>query len=311
MAAPPRISIVTPCLNRAGFIRAAVESVLAQHYPNVEHLIADGGSTDGTLEILAEYPHLQVVSEPDLGLYDALNKAVARATGDVIGHLNSDDLYPSGCLHAVAAAFAAAPDAGMVAGGAELLAARPGGGWQVVCDYPAARHAPLSLREITIGAPIINARFFRRAVYARVGGYDPAYPIAADRDFLLRAAIAGVSGPVVPQTLYQYRAHAGSLTMQAGGPHALACIREYLRMAERYLADPAMPAHVRAACRRWHGKAAIDGALEALRDGRPGDALRFAWAGWRHAPLFPAALGGSILWRLARMPLRPMFKGRM
>lgn len=304
MTAPPRITVVTPCLNRVGFIADAVESVLAQGYPDVEHVVMDGGSTDGTLEVLARYPHLVLHSGPDAGLYDAIDRGVARATGAIIAHLNSDDLLAEGALHAVARAFAEHPDVRMVSGGADLLAQGADGAWRVLRTYPGARYAPLTLRDITVGVPIINARFFRREVYDQVGGYDPAYPIAADRDFLLRVAIARVPGAALDRVLYHYRAHPGSLTMQAGGPHALPRCREYLAMAGRYLDDASCPPEVRRACRRWHAAEAVNGVLEALRRLRPAEALGFARAGWRRAPLFPAALAGSALARLARRPFR-------
>jgi glycosyltransferase involved in cell wall biosynthesis len=299
----PRISIVTPCLNRADFIAEAVQSVLAQAYGDVEHIVVDGGSTDGTLEVLARYPHLKVVSEPDSGLYDAINKGLGLATGDVIGHLNSDDLYPPDTFRAVVEAFDDS-QVDMVSGGAEVLAADPDGAWRTVRAYPAARYGALRLKEITEGVPIINARFFRRAVYERVGRYDTAYPIAADREFLLRVHMARVREAVVDRTLYHYRAHPGSLTIHARNPRPLDPIREYLKIAARYGDDATVPPDVRRACRAWYGKEAMDGAIEALRMFRPGEAFRFAWLGWRNAPLFPASLAGSILWRVLRWPFK-------
>ncbi|MBN1416361.1 MAG: glycosyltransferase, partial [Bacteroidales bacterium] len=89
----PKISIITPCLNRVEFIRTAIESVLAQNYQNFEHIIIDGGSTDGTLELLKKYQHVIFVSEPDENLYEAINKGIRLASGKIIGHLNSDDFY--------------------------------------------------------------------------------------------------------------------------------------------------------------------------------------------------------------------------
>jgi len=299
----PRISIVTPCLNRADFVAEAVESVLEQGYPDVEHIVVDGGSTDGTLEVLARYPHLKVISEPDTGLYDALNKGIRMATGELIGHLNSDDLYPPDTFRAVVEGFAR-PGVDMISGGADVLAAGPDGAWRTVRAYPAARYGALRLNEITEGVPIINARFFRRAVYDRVGLYDTAYPIAADRDFLLRVHMARLGEAEVDRTLYHYRAHPGSLTIHARNPRPLDPIREYLRMAARYGEDAATPPDVRRACRGWYGKEAMDGAIEALRMLRPAEALRFAWLGWRRAPLFPASLAGSILWRMVRWPFK-------
>ena len=89
----PTITTITPSLNRAKFIDEAIKSVLNQDYPHVEHIIIDGGSTDGTLDVLALYPNLKVISEPDQGIYDAINKGIRMAKGDIIGILNSDDYY--------------------------------------------------------------------------------------------------------------------------------------------------------------------------------------------------------------------------
>lgn len=88
-----KISIVTPSYNQGQYIKDAIESVLTQNYTNFEHIIIDGGSTDNTIEVLKKYPHLIWVSEKDEGQSDALNKGFKKATGDVIGWLNSDDLY--------------------------------------------------------------------------------------------------------------------------------------------------------------------------------------------------------------------------
>ena len=104
-----KISVITACLNRKEFIGAAIESVLAQNYPHFEHWIIDGGSSDGTHEVLKRYPHLNVLSEPDRGVYDAWNKGIDRADGDVIAILNSDDMYAAGAFHKCAGLFAASP----------------------------------------------------------------------------------------------------------------------------------------------------------------------------------------------------------
>jgi len=96
-----KISIVTPSFNSAIFIENSIKSVLDQHYENFEHIVIDGGSTDGTLKILKKYPHLKWISEPDEGQSDAINKGFKLATGDVIGWLNSDDVYLEGVFNKV------------------------------------------------------------------------------------------------------------------------------------------------------------------------------------------------------------------
>lgn len=89
------VSIITVCLNNRKFIPFAIESVLNQSYPNIEYIVIDGGSTDGTVEILKSYGDqiTRFISEPDLGIYDAMNKGISLASGDIVGILNSDDLY--------------------------------------------------------------------------------------------------------------------------------------------------------------------------------------------------------------------------
>ena len=91
------VSIITVCYNSKGTIRETIESVLEQDYPSIEYLVIDGGSTDGTLDILDTYIDdiSKVVSEPDRGIYDAMNKGIGFATGDLVCMLNSDDVYAS------------------------------------------------------------------------------------------------------------------------------------------------------------------------------------------------------------------------
>jgi glycosyltransferase involved in cell wall biosynthesis len=91
-----RISIITPTLNRAAYLGEAIESVIAQDHPDVEHIIVDGMSTDGTVELLGRYPHLRVIREPDRSVYDGFNTGIRAAHGEVIMLLNSADLLPPG-----------------------------------------------------------------------------------------------------------------------------------------------------------------------------------------------------------------------
>ena len=106
----PKISIITASFNSIHTIRETIESVRSQDYPHWEHLVMDGGSNDGTVEVLKEYPHLQWISEKDQGHYHAMNKGVARATGDVVNILNADDCFRPGTLRKVAEAFQAHPE---------------------------------------------------------------------------------------------------------------------------------------------------------------------------------------------------------
>src|SRR3954447_20697187 len=110
------ISVITPTRDRGAFIEAAIESVLVQKVPAFEHIVIDGASGDDTLARLKRYSHLTIVSEPDQGLYDAINKGIALARGDVICLLNSDDSLLPGAFEAISAAFANDPAADAVCG---------------------------------------------------------------------------------------------------------------------------------------------------------------------------------------------------
>ena len=118
----PKITIVTPSYNQASFIEEALLSVQKQNYPSVEHIVIDGASTDGTVEILKRYgnlsgwEHLRWISEPDQGQSDALNKGFRMATGEIIGWLNSDDRYRANCFSYVASAFGQTPDTDVLYG---------------------------------------------------------------------------------------------------------------------------------------------------------------------------------------------------
>jgi glycosyltransferase involved in cell wall biosynthesis len=119
----PRISIVTPSFNQAQYLEAAIRSVLLQGYPNLEFIVMDGGSTDGSMDIIRHYGKLIDfwVSEPDAGQSDAISQGFSRANGSILGWLNSDDLLLPGALSAVALAFHKSPGMGLFYGGAEII----------------------------------------------------------------------------------------------------------------------------------------------------------------------------------------------
>ena len=102
MPVPVKISVVTPSFNSVHTIRETLESVARQDYPHVEHLVIDGGSTDGTLEIVKEFPNIRWVSEKDEGHYHAMNKGIEMTTGEAVAILNADDCYTEGTLRKVA-----------------------------------------------------------------------------------------------------------------------------------------------------------------------------------------------------------------
>jgi glycosyltransferase involved in cell wall biosynthesis len=246
-----KISIITASFNRKEFIGAAIESVLAQNYPDFEHWIIDGGSTDGTLKFLQQYPHLKVHSEPDHGVYDAWNKGIERATGDLITILNTDDVYAPGAFHNCAKIVAASPSVPVVSGGCQIYRSGRRGEEIEMHRYQDPRRYRLSLRNATVGLPIINSRFFRRSLFDEIGRFDLAYAVASDREFLIRASLAGVRDVCTSTIFYRYLWHAGSLTMNAGNRSMLKGLEDGLEMIRKTRATKCLEASDDKTMREW------------------------------------------------------------
>jgi glycosyltransferase involved in cell wall biosynthesis len=185
-----RLSIVTPSFNQAAFLERTLRSVLDQRWPELEYIVVDGGSTDGSVEILERYSDRLAwwVSEPDEGQTDALNKGLRRATGDVVAYINSDDYYMPGAFEAAVGALERAPDALWVAGaarfedaeGAEIAVWRPeppwgGRHWWVLSSW---------------GVPQA-ATFWRRECFERYGLFREDMHYVFDTEYGLRLALAG------------------------------------------------------------------------------------------------------------------------
>lgn len=255
------ISIITPCLNRVQFITEAIESVLMQNYPNFEHIIIDGGSTDGTLEILKQYPHLRIISEPDEGVYDAFNKGIKLANGAIIGFLNTDDAYAPNAFYQAASLFSKYPSAQAVNGTAQLFCDTTGER-SIIAEYTYILQKELPVRA-TIGVPAINSWFFRSEVISRLGFFDTSYKISADRHLILKFLYNNFPYQNIHELVYLYRQHDASMTITGKDVYYENFVFEHLRMAETFLADPHTPAEMKKACRFWHSR---DTTILAIRN---------------------------------------------
>lgn len=180
-----KVSIITVCYNSACTIQDTINSVLAQTYPDIEYIIIDGGSTDTTLDILARYKQYidYIISEPDEGIYDAMNKGVKQATGEIIGILNADDIYQDAyVIEYIAQCFSDQPDANLVFG--DLVFVRPKQPNRIIRHYRANHFQPWKLRFGWM--PPHPATFIRKTAYDKVGLYKPDYRISADYEIFVR-----------------------------------------------------------------------------------------------------------------------------
>lgn len=197
------LSIITVTLNSAAYIRRAMESVLAQSDDELQYVIIDGLSRDDTVAIVESYrpilgDRLLIVSEPDTGLYEAMNKGIALATGEVIGILNSDDEYLPGAFEAVRAEFTRG-DFDIVYGDAMII------------EDASQRRMTADISRLPFYMSLPHpACFVRRRAYQRWGVFDIGYRIAADYDFVLRCMRAGARFSRVNRTLALFRAGGAS-----------------------------------------------------------------------------------------------------
>jgi glycosyltransferase involved in cell wall biosynthesis len=181
----PKVSIVTPSYNQAQYLEETIRSVLAQDYPNIEYMIVDGGSTDGSLEIIQRYADRLAwwISEPDQGQTEALNKGFAHASGEIYAWLNSDDTYLPGAVSEAVAGLLAHPEAAMVYGDANLIDQ----GGKVIGQFPARQ---TDLRHLLRGSVHIpqQTTFFWGRLWKQVGPLDPTFYFAMDYDLWVRLA---------------------------------------------------------------------------------------------------------------------------
>lgn len=204
MSKLPKISIITPSFNSVTTIRDTIESVQRQDYPDVEHIVVDGGSTDGTLDVLGEYPHLIWESEKDEGHYDAMNKGVRRASGEVVNILNADDCFRPGALTKVGEAFRDHPDWDALFGDIVYVDAEGNEIYrreEAVYDYRVIVHS---------GVCYVNHQtlFVKKTIHDELGYYDHRrYLNVCDMDFILKLGQAGKMVGHVPALLVDYRYH--------------------------------------------------------------------------------------------------------
>jgi len=293
----PFISIITPSLNRVQFIHHAIESVLSQNYETFEHIIIDGGSTDGTLDLLASYPHLRLVSEPDYGIYDALNKGVALARGKIIGHLNTDDTYEPRIFPSIAELFTKYPEIDAVSGGARIFE-RHSAGRQTITEYGSMSLDELPYRA-TIGVPVFNAWFFRRTILDSIGPYSLEYSLIADRDFLIRCYLGKIRVFQNHSVVYHYLRHSGSLTINTAGNLSPNLRAENLRLAEKYIRSKSSDIVIKKYCKEWYDLTAIELLITLVQQRQFYRALKHVWSTSKYNPKWPFVV-------IAQSPMRVM-----
>jgi len=262
--AEPRVTVVTPSLDQGAFIAECIASVTSQDYDALEHVVVDGGSTDGTLDVLRahEGDRLRWVSEPDAGQSDAINKGWRMAPADILAWMNADDSYLPGAVRKAVDFLVVHPDVDIVYGDCEWVDEQ---GHAPVAHTSACTFDPARLMVHDF-IPSGSA-FMRREVLDVAGLIDVRFHYVMDWEFWLRAASRGCRFAFLPVPLSRFRVHAGAKTWA----HDLARGREIALLMERLEKIAPIPAERRKA----QAQGLLSAALLAGRAGERREALGY------------------------------------
>ncbi len=217
MAELPLVSIITPSFNQARYIEATIQSVLSQDYARIEYIIVDGGSTDETVDVIRKYEGqgggtrsiAWWVSEKDKGQTDAINRGFARAGGDILAWINSDDTYEPGAISAAVKYLLEHPAVGMVYGDCNFINENG----SVIGKFNAAQTNHHLIRQGYVHIPQ-QTMFFRADLWKQVGPLDPSFYFAMDYDLWTRISVRAEI-KYVPQTWANFRLHTTGKTIMA------------------------------------------------------------------------------------------------
>ncbi len=273
----PLVSVVTPSFNQAEFLEEAIRSVLLQGYPNVEYIVIDGGSTDGSVEIITKYQKWLTywISEPDRGQSHAINKGLQRARGEVLGWLNSDDVYCPGTVRAAVDFFELHPDVALTYGQADMI------------DSDGHAVGPIPWKEFDARVCIARHRyiipqpaaFFRREAVQRVGFLDERLSYCLDWDYWIRMALAGLKVSGMPQPLARCRLHPAAKTVrELLGPH-----EEMVTWVDRFFSQT-LPPNIATLKRQSRSKALLNLARYHFYASQYTDARRAVFRGLLQYP---------------------------
>ena len=232
-----KVSIVTISFNQARFLERAICSVLEQDHDDIEYIVVDAGSTDGSREIIERYRDqiAKVIFEPDEGPADGLNKGFAQATGEIFGYINADDAYLPGAIRKAVDAFRANRSVNVVCGHGYIVNADGA----VLRRFYSDRFA--AWRYVHGGVAVVQqSTFFRREAYSRVGGFNAENRISWDTELLLDMCLAGCRFAVVNDFWSIFRIHDTSISGQQGDDELSRRLRQRFHDTNARLYEKAM-----------------------------------------------------------------------
>ncbi len=224
----PFISVITPTLNRASLIERTIQSVINQGYPNYEHIIVDGMSTDGTLEILNKYKNIKTYSFK-CSATEAQNFGIDKSKGDLICFINSDDYFLPEAFHTMGRFFSHFKDIRLFTGSFMVEEKE-----KIIYKAPLF-HNMLDVETLVFGGTGINATFFKREIFEQFGQLRHDLKIANDRGFIAELLLGGEKSISVPQHILVYLKHEGSGTINNNGRLNITIIQEHIKLSRELI----------------------------------------------------------------------------
>jgi len=300
MSDKPLVSIVTPSLNQSSFIRATIESILAQDYPNLEYWVIDGGSNDGTIEILKSYgKHIHWISEPDNGQSQAVNKGWSQTKGDILGWVNADDLLKPQAVHHAVEALLTTSSIGAVYGRTIYIDEHD----KVIQNYPVRTFDYETLVRDTENFIPQPSVFIRRSVLEKAGFLNEKLHYVMDYDLWLRTGLIA-SMEYLPVEMAALRLHSAAKTVRAMSKFA----SEFVVIYEDLFSNPLIRSILKQNQNTIMQTAYIHAASFCFWGGETRIALRYLQKAWRLRPfphrrafwlLLVFSMFGKAGWKLA------------
>lgn len=316
----PTISIVMPVRNRADTLEKAIRSVIEQDYPHTEFIILDGGSTDGSVDIIQRYAkHISYwQSGPDGGAAIVTNAGIEKATGDLVAIFMADDWFEPGTFQKIAEAWQDNPDADIFTCAGRIVRFDAATQlYQPLLTYTTAEEMALTFYNICFAVSAICSRFIRKSLYQRIGLFIPfdangRIILANDKEFLIRAMLHGVKDVFIDHLGHTYLAHAESYSFANSRSSKLRHCREHMDIAVAYLKRKELTVNQRLFLFYWYHNQSAKLMLYQLLDRDVFAAMNVAKEGMaRYNVLWPLIVGYEAL-RLGckavlRIPARSFF----
>jgi glycosyltransferase involved in cell wall biosynthesis len=273
----PLVSIITPSYNQSAFLKETIESVLSQDYPVVEYWVIDGGSTDGSVEIIKQYQDRLTgwISEPDRGQAEAINKGFVRAKGEIVAWLNSDDLYRPQAIRNAVRTLQSFPEVGLVYSDVDSID-------EIGILFNRMTYDQWDLTDLMTFKILGQVSvFFRRSVLKKAGMLDLSYHYLLDHHLWLRMALNTQLKYVQGDVWGAARIHTGAKNVAAAEGFAREASRlaNWMEEEERF-----KPFYQQNARKIWAGAHRLR-AFYLLNEGKPGDALKAYWHSFWKNPL--------------------------